>query len=154
MTSLDLTTSLPLVEGVAVVEAVNEMISQTRHVLVYQEDQTELAHVALQAVAKSLIQEMQHSNPTLDTIVVLDSIHAEGWEHVAPTLDIVSLSDINPSALHPSQTIFAFGLGFMRSKVLRPFMKRATRFYAAIPDGPHVEDLVSRVHPLKEAVVL
>jgi hypothetical protein len=154
MTVLDITSSLPIVDGAAVVEAVNEMMSQPHHVLVYQDDQEELAHVALQAMAKSLVQEMQDSNPSLDTMMVLDSLDAGGWEHVAPVLDVTPLSEMDASLFHPSQSIFAFGLTFMRSEVLRPFMKRANRFYAAIPDGPHVAELVSRVHPMRQVVLL
>lgn len=154
MTVLDITTPLPIIDGVAVVEAVSEMVSQSHHVLVYQEDQAELAHLTLQSVAKAFVHEVQSSNPALDSMVILDSAVASGWEHVAPVLEVTTLADMEFSFLHASQSIFAFGPGFMRSKILRPFMKRATRFYAAIPDGPNAAELVARVHPMREVVLL
>lgn len=133
--------------------AVEEMMMQSHHVLLYTEGQEDLAHLAIQGVAKTIVDTMAPSNPLLDNIIVLDSTD-EGWSAVAPSLEIMHADELQPSYLHTSQAIFAFGSEFLASRIVQPFAQRANRFYAAIPDGPQAEALIERVHPLREVVIL
>jgi len=133
--------------------AVEEMLSLPRHVLVYPEGQDDLAHLALEGVTSAIVQTIQFSNPALDNIVVLDSLDRD-WADVSPVLEVSDGSDLMPGYLHPSQTIVAFGEDILRHDIVLPVATRAVRFYAAIPDGPGAEELIERVHPLEEAVLL
>lgn len=132
---------------------VEEMVTQSHHVLLFQEGQEDLAHLALQCVTRTIVDTMAPSNPTLDSIIVLDSTEA-GWSEVAPGLAFMFEDELQSGFLHSSQSIIAFGSEFLHHGVVHPLMKRATRFYAAIQDGPEAEMLIKSVHPLQEVVVL
>lgn len=136
-----------------VTSAVEEMVTQPRHVLLYSEGQEDMAHLAIQGVAKALVETILHSNPSLDNIVVLDSSE-DGWSEVSPALDVTVEDELLPGFLHRSQSIIAFGSEFLHHSVVQPIARNATRFYAALQDGPEAEALIERVHPLREVVIL
>jgi hypothetical protein len=133
--------------------AVEEIINQPRHVLLYFEGQEDLAHLTLQGVDKNLVDDVGLSNPSLDNIIVLDSTE-EGWADVSPALDITGEKALKPGMLHQSQSILVFGSNFLTHSLVQPVARTATRFYAALQDGPGVESLIRSVHPMREVVVL
>jgi hypothetical protein len=134
--------------------AVEDMLTKPHHVLIYPEGQDELGHLAMEGLAHVMVTDLQESNPSLDNFVILDSPANDGWDRIAPTVDVMTSADLKPGYLHRSQSIIAFGPQFLRSKVVRPLMRSANRFYAAIPDGPEAEELIERVHPLRQVVIL
>lgn len=133
--------------------AVEGMLSQAHHVLLFQEGQENLARLTLQRVTRSVVELMATSNPALDSLVVLDS-DGGGWLEVAPNLVPVTEEELYPGFLHSSQSIVAFGSEFLKNDVVVPIARRAVRFYAAMEDDPGSEGLVEAVHPLQEVVVL
>lgn len=133
--------------------AIEEMIAQPRHVLLFQDGQEDLAHLALEGVTKTVTESLTTSHSTLDNIVVLDSTVDE-WQQVSPLLEVMDEDDIKPGYLHRSHLIFAFGAEFLGHHVVQPIATQATRFYAAVQDGPGIQDLIKNIHPLKEVVVL
>ncbi len=133
--------------------AVEEMISQPHHVLLFQDGQEDLAHLAMQGVTKNVVDLISPTNPALDTVVVLDTVE-DGWSEVVPIIDVTSPEDLAVGHLHRSHSIIAFGAQFLAHRAVIPLARSATRFYAAIQDGPHARDLIEHVHPMREVVVL
>lgn len=132
---------------------IEEMVAQPRHVLLFQEGQDALAHLALEGVTKNIADSITTSHSTLDNLVVLDSTVAE-WQQVSPLLEVMDGETLRPGYLHRSHLIFAFGAEFLEHSVVLQLAHTATRFYAAIQDGPGVTNLIESVHPMEEVVLL
>ncbi len=145
-----------VLSGTPVEIAISEMLEDPRHVLVYEPEQEHTAHEVMEGVVAALVEEVQHSNPSLDNLIVLDSSREQHWEEISPSLEVGSLQLLNEGEVHIDRTslIVAFGNGFLRSSILQPFATKATRFYAAVRSGAQTAAQVERVHAFERAVLL
>ena len=134
-----------------------QMVAEPQHVLVYDHEQDQLAHEIMGNVASLLVESISLSNPSLDNLAVIDSSHdLSPWAEAIPDhVDVWSLADLEEgrTVLDKHQCIVTFGPGILTHALVAPYT-HATRFYAAVTRGVRTEQLVSLVHPLREAIQL
>lgn len=132
------------------------MLKTPHQVLVYQTSVEDFAHEVMELVVDQLEKRISVSDPTLDSLVVLDTAdHQPIWEEYHPVTGVVSLREVvrEPRIIHAHQIVVTIGMPFLEIDLNVPLAKvRAS--YSAVPFTPATKSLVERVIPFNKALFL
>lgn len=132
------------------------MLKSDHSVLVYQQSVEDFAHEVMEQVVDQLERRISVSDPTLDSLVVLDTAdHQPVWNEYHPTTGVISLREVvkQPQIIHPHQIVVTIGAPFLEIDLNVPLSK-VRGSYSALPFTPVTKELVERVIPFNQALFL